>query len=284
MADQGSFFVPRMADYPFRMAQNPQAMVGSAAETRRFHKQGPATATEFEASDRPIKEPIVTNQALWFCGNTNDVPGGTGTQTGLIRYLDENMNGIYEETFSPNGLNGIATANTNMCYVEQFLIKTTGGGNAYIQLNTVQQIGGSSPDGTLYNITSHSEASSTDWFYNYGYQQAHHYVPNGKTCYITNINLYNKFPTVVPVFTLRLRYRPLGWPQYTDGIGTTFNWAGLKDGYEIGTWTIKENQSGEKIRLSTPIKVRGPGRLNLFIEQSGTVSGDYVGEFTFYDI
>jgi hypothetical protein len=108
--------------------------------------------------------------------NANDTAAGTGAQQVLITYYDNNMNGPFTETVTLSGTTFVNTVNTNIRYIERMDVVRvgSGGGNVgTIALNTQTAGGGS----TFASIAASDNA--TFW--------CQHYVPAGKTCYITGL-------------------------------------------------------------------------------------------------
>lgn len=263
-----SLFYPGLGVQPF----NPNLFFPQEPQSRAGYSTGVANTNEYELSYTPFQEPVAVNQAMYVFGATaNDTFGGTGANTFYIKYLDQNMSGFFSETINAPGAVYAPTVNTNMCYIEQFLIASSGGGacNSGIVSNNVS-------GGFISNAASSVQS-------NFGYGQNHHYVPTGKTCYITDVFAANHMATAAQTAAIILRYRPFGWPQYGNGTGS-FSWAGLADGLELARFRPVPRQGATVIKFNSPIIVQGPGRLNLFAQQDTVTNTQIYSGFNFYDI
>lgn len=107
--------------------------------------------------------------------NAADAAAGTGAQTVTIIYYDASMNGPFTETITLNGITAVNTVSTTMAFIEKIFVATvgSGGGNAGTLTLTTAAGGAGTTIGTVM-----PGDNRTFW--------AHHYVANGKTCYVYN--------------------------------------------------------------------------------------------------
>lgn len=191
--------------------------------------------------------------------STLDTALGTGARTILITYLDATGAGPYTETLTLNGIVAVNTVATNICYIEQVSVITAGatGSNAGIISIKSAVAGAGATIGTI-------PATDNQTFW------AHHYVPTGKTCNVTGISC--------------------GHTGTTVGSGALFTINALTIGLANGV----ETQLSDFVRLygqtstfarnySSPIKVTGPARLQIYVTPESTSSIIYRAAFDFFE-
>jgi hypothetical protein len=108
--------------------------------------------------------------------NANDTGAGTGARKVKITYLNASGAGPFTETVTLNGTARVNTVATDIALIERMDVVEvgSGGGNAgTIQIHTTPTSGGA-----VWGSIAIGD-NQTYW--------AHHYVPPGKTCYVTNI-------------------------------------------------------------------------------------------------
>jgi hypothetical protein len=115
----------------------------------------------------------IDNSIFSLSGSVDDTVGGTGVQSVKITYLDENFNGPYTEIVSLNGTTLVTTVNSNLCFIDK------------IEPYTGTVLVGSDlliyhlPDGTYLEMQLASKFVLQE-------PLVQHWIPAGKTCYITN--------------------------------------------------------------------------------------------------
>lgn len=121
--------------------------------------------------------PQGTNAQRSFSSTSaNDTAAGTGARQIRITYLDASGAGPFTETITLNGAAAVNSVNTNIALIERMDVVAvgSGGGNAgTIRIHTLVAGGGA-----IWGSIAVGD-NQTFW--------AHHYVPTGKTCYVTNI-------------------------------------------------------------------------------------------------
>jgi hypothetical protein len=108
--------------------------------------------------------------------SANDNASGSGGQTITINYLDSSFV-MHSESVTLNGTTPVNTVGGNYAYIENIQVTTVGSGqvNAGIIKIFTQPAGAGSVWGSIA-----AGDQNTFW--------AHHYVPTGVTCYITNFS------------------------------------------------------------------------------------------------
>lgn len=204
-------------------------------------------------------EQTVNGQRSIASTSALDTAAGTGARTIKIEYLDQTGAGPFSETLTLNGTTGVNTVATNICFIEQITVLTAGstGSNAgVITLYTAINKGGSAI-GTITETNN-----QTFW--------AHHYIPTGKTCNVTGISCGHSGTTV--------------------GSGALFT----LNAKNLSVSTNIERQVSDFVRLygqtstfsrnySSPIKVIGPARLQMYVTPETTSSTTYRGAFDFFE-
>jgi hypothetical protein len=108
--------------------------------------------------------------------SANDAAAGTGARTVTITYLTTAFV-LKTETVTLNGTTAVNTVGTDIAYIENMVVTTCGSGltNAGAISIFTTTAGG----GTVWGSIAAGDGQ-TNW--------AHHYVPAGKTCLITNLS------------------------------------------------------------------------------------------------
>lgn len=221
--------------------------VATAAVTRTFVRR--TTYTEQTANGQ---RSIASSSAA-------DAAAGTGARSLRITYLDQTGAGPFTEILTLNGTVRVNTVATNICFIEQIEVVTAGSGGVNagtITLFTVPTAGGTAI-GTIAIGNN-----QTFW--------AHHYVPTAKICNITGISCGHNGTTV------------------GSGALFTINWR------PIGVANAVETQASDFVRLygqtstfsrnySSPIKITGPARLQMYVTPETATSTIYRGAFDFFE-
>ena len=104
-----------------------------------------------------------------------DAAAGTGARSVRITYLDQAFAGPYTETVVLNGTTPVNTVASNICYIEKMEVLTAGSGG--VNAGTINLKAATGGGGVTVGSIVIGD-NKTFW--------AHHYVPAGKTCYITS--------------------------------------------------------------------------------------------------
>ena len=188
-----------------------------------------------------------------------DAAAGTGARTLRITYLDQNGAGPFTETMTLNGVTRVNTVATNMCFIEQIEILTAGsnGSNAgVITLFTLPTVGG-----TAIGTIAIGD-NQTFW--------THHYIPTGKTCNVTGISCGHNGTTVGSgaLFTLNAKSLIL-----VNGVE-----------YQVSDFVRLYGQTSTFARnYTSPIKIDGPARLQMYVTPETSTSTVYRGAFDFFE-
>lgn len=113
--------------------------------------------------------------------STSDTSAGTGARTVEITYYTATFTGPFTEIITLNGTSAVNTTNTNICYIESMVVKTVGSGGVNVGTITLfaSTGGGGGAVASIGSNTLTGSTGDTRTLY------AHHYIPSGKTCFIT---------------------------------------------------------------------------------------------------
>ena len=215
-------------------------------------------ASAFAAIRRTAYTEQTTNaQRSIVSASANDAAAGTGARTVRITYLDQTGAGPFTETVTLNGTTPVNTVSTTICFVEEIEVMTAGstGSNVGILTLKAATAGGGATIGTV---------GATDnrniW--------AHHYVPTGKTCYVTG--------------TL------IGSDASVAGNGSVYVLKALTIGgsvdVQISDFMTLYGQSSQVARnYASYIKVAGPARITMYVKPNSASSNVFRGSFDYYD-
>lgn len=138
-----------------------------------------AAATTVAVRQTVYTEQVVNAQRSIASSSVNDdsTPLGTGARTVRLTYLTVAGVGPLTEDITLNGTVYVNTVNTNICFIEKIEVLTagTGGSNAGILTLKAAAAGAGVTIATVAGGDNR-----TVW--------AHHYVPVGKTCYVTGVS------------------------------------------------------------------------------------------------
>lgn len=204
-------------------------------------------------------EQTTNGQRSIASASANDSAAGTGARTIQIVYLDATGAGPFTEILTLNGTTGVNTVATNICFIEQIDVLTvgsTGSNVGIITLYTAINKGGSAI-GTI-------SATNNQTFW------AHHYVATGKTCNVTGISC--------------------GHSGTTTGSGALFT----INAKSLSNSVAAETQASDFVRLygqsstfsrvyTSPIKVLGPARLQVYVTPETASSTTYRAAFDFFE-
>lgn len=104
--------------------------------------------------------------------SASDASAGTGARTITINYLDTSFT-LKSETVTMNGTTAVATANSDIAFIESIVVATVGSGGGNV--GTIQVWTANNGTGSVWGSIAPSD-NQTFW--------AHHYVPSGVTCYV----------------------------------------------------------------------------------------------------
>jgi hypothetical protein len=173
--------------------------------------------------------------------SANDTSAGTGAQLVRITYYDSSCNGPFTETVTLSGTTAVATANTNICFIEEMRVTSTGslGRNDGTLTLFVNASGGGGTIGTLGlgNVIAAQGDNRTLW--------SHHYIPPAKIASLATFvcSALVSGATAVSTFLLRSRNPTLA----------------TSPDVQVSEFLA---QSAATVRqLGIPIKVVGPARI-----------------------
>lgn len=113
--------------------------------------------------------------------STNDTSAGTGARSVRITYYTATFTGPFTEDIILNGTSAVNTTNTNICYIESLVVLTVGSTGVNVGTITLYAStgGGGGAVSSIGSNTLTGATGDTRTLY------AQHYVPSGKTCFIT---------------------------------------------------------------------------------------------------
>jgi hypothetical protein len=187
--------------------------------------------------------------------SASDSSTGTGARKVKITYYDQNVNGPFTETVTLNGTTAVNTVATNICYIERIEVITVGSTGSNVgTINLKATINGG-------GITVWSIAATENRTFG-----AHHYVPAGKSAFITG---------------------------FTAGIKGADTTGAIIRSIPIPTGSNAEVQISDLLRVpssgqssrtyGTPIEVSGSARFTAFAVPDSTSSRTYYGSIDFYE-
>lgn len=179
-------------------------------------------------------EPSANARRSFASSSANDTAAGTGVRKVQFTYFATDNSGPYTEIVTLNGTTAVNTVATNIRYVEKIVATEVGSGGA--AAGTI----------TMYNATA--AGGGALWSMAVGDTQTfgcHHYVPSGKTCFVTGMAASGSSSTAANGSLFYLRAKPL----VVNAAEVTLN-----DHFRGQGSTINRP-------FSTPLRVVGPARI-----------------------
>lgn len=188
-----------------------------------------------------------------------DAAAGTGARTVTITYYDQTGAGPLSETLTLNGTTGVNTVNTNICFIENIKVATIGSGTANAGIITL--FAAINKGGATIGTIAVGD-NQTFW--------CHHYIPTGKTCFISGFSIGNNSSVAGGggLFVLKA------------GTPTVANTVEL----QVGDFcTISGASSTNTRNYSSPIQVTGPARVKAYVTPYATAAVTQFASFDFID-
>lgn len=173
--------------------------------------------------------------------SANDITAGTGARAVTITYLDQTGAGPFTETLTLNGTTGVNTTNTNICFIEKITVITAGSTGSNV--GTISLYASTAKAGGVINTIT---ATINQTLY------AHHFVPSGKTCYISGFSFFNDSTNAGngALMTLRASY-----PTVANSVSIQISDFNGFPGSPTSTTRS----------YTSPIQVIGPARVSAFV-------------------
>lgn len=202
-------------------------------------------------------EQTTNAQRSFNSSSANDTSAGTGARTLTLTYYDQTGAGPFTETITMNGTSNVNTASSTICFVESIVVATAGSGGSNAGTITMKAAaaGGGA---TIATITIGD--NQTFW--------AQHYVPLGKTCYITDIVTSAQINSSTAGALIWLRKTPLG--GFVQDITARYHFIG-----NVGSMVVN---------YQVPIAVAGPARINVRATTEGTADNNLYCQFNYYEV
>lgn len=252
----GTNIVPVLVDSQGRLVTS--SLTGFGADFA-FGDITTAALTRVLVKRTTYTEQTTNGQRSVASASANDTAAGTGARTIRITYLDQTGAGPFTETLTMNGTARVNTVATNICFIEQIEVMTAGSGGVnagIITLFTLPTAGGTAI-GTI-----NAGDNQTFW--------AHHYVPTGKVCNVTGISCGHNGTTVGSGALFTLNAKPINVANSVEA--------------QVSDFVRLYGQTSTFARAYTsPIKVTGPARLQMYVTPETSSSTIYRGAFDFFE-
>lgn len=214
------------------------------------------TSTAQVAVNATAYTEVTTNAAMTIVSSSAaDASAGTGARTVTVTYYDNNMTGPQTVTLTMNGTTAVTSPNNNMAYVEKVVVATVGSGGSNAGTLTLKS--GATTVGTIpvgQNLTA--------W--------AHHYVPQGKTCYISGFSCGSNGTTAGQSGAFVLK-------ASTPTVANTPE-------VQISDFIQITGAGNTFARLyNSPIQVVGPARVTAYVSPGATSSYTTYAAFDYID-
>lgn len=238
---------------------NTSISLPTTASKFSFGRLVTAAATQVPVEETTYTEQITNGQRSLASSNAGDIAGGTGARAVLITYYDQTGAGPFTESVSMNGTATANTVGTNICYIES--LKVTSVGSAGSNQGTITLFTAINKGGTTIGTIAVGD-TQTFW--------AHHYVPLGKTSYISGFSIGNNATSAGDggLFVLK---------------AATPTVANSQELQVSDFVTIAGGQNTDTRIYNSPIQVVGPARVRAYVTPYATSSTTQYASFDFID-
>ena len=212
-----------------------------------------------------VRRTTYTEQSANFTGSivsasASDAAAGTGARTVKITYYSATGAGPFTETVTLNGVTAVNLVNLDHCYIEKMEVVTVGSTGSNVGIITLKT--GAGGAGTTVGTIAATD-NQTFW--------AHHYVPLGKTCYITATYVGSSSTAITAPSMFLIKKFAFTVANAPELQASDF----ISQG---GTSSMTPRVYG------TPIAIIGPARLLMYVISSSGNTITYRGAFDFYDL
>lgn len=199
-------------------------------------------------------EPASAMQLEVVSSSANDSSAGTGARTIRLTYFDGSMNGPLTEDITMNGTTAVATAATDIQFIEKMETLTIGSNGTNVGTISLREV----DDSPVYASIAASDGITFI---------GHHYVAVGRRCCITRI----MSGTQGASSSVFLRYStPLTANAFEKQITP-----------RIRTITAQPTQIYD---VEPQLWVTGPGRISLWIAPDANTANTCHAGFTYYEL
>ena len=194
--------------------------------------------------------------------SVNDTAAGTGARTVRITYHTLTAGvvaGPFTEDVVTLALVGVNTVATNICYVESIEVITAGSGG--VNAGTIQLWTGLVGTGSVFASIAAGDRKTL---------YAHHYVPTGKSCYVSDVVVASTLSTGnVAAFTAR-----------TQDLVT----ANAAERIFLDALDVQGSSGLDQAHFSTPRKIAGPARITFYVTPTAATSTVQKLVASFYEL
>ena len=214
-------------------------------------------ATNLVPVERTTYTEVTANAAMTLVSSSaNDASAGTGARTVIVTYLDQTMAGPFTTTITMNGTTAVTASVSNMCYIEKIQVATVGSTGSNAGILTLKS--GATTVGTV-------NAGDLQTFW------AHHYIPTGKTSYISGFSINSNGTTAGSGAAFVLKASTPTVANTPELIVSDFH-------------RLYGQQSSTNTRTYlSPIQVAGPARVRTYVAPETNTSTTYRAAFDFID-
>lgn len=231
--------------------------VPTTASKFSFGELATTTSVSFLAvNSTAYTEPTTNSTMAILSSSANDTAAGTGARTVQVTYLDQTGAGPFTTSFTMNGTTAVNAGVSNMCFVEKITVLTVGSTGSNVGTLTLRT-GGAVTVGTI-------AATNNQTFW------AQHYIPTGKTCYVSGFSFGNNSTAagngaqfILKVSTPTIANTPE--IQVSDFV------------------SLSGASSSDTRTYISPIQVAGPARLRAYVLPFANAATTQFASFDFID-
>lgn len=222
-----------------------------------------AAVTEVAVRGTGFTEQASGVQRSFSSTSAADTAAGTGARTIRLTYYVQvgngAMTGPFTETITLNGVTSVNTVATNIRLVEKIEVLTVGSGA--VNAGIIQMFAAAAAAGGLIASIGVSQRQT---YY------THHYVPTGKTCYITG-QYQGSTAGAGNVPNFKIRSLNMGAANSCEAV--------LADSIYVGG-----SSSAPQINFSVPLVIVGPARVVTYVSPANVASQSNTANFSFYEL
>ncbi len=219
-----------------------------------------SATTEVPINKTTYVEQTSNGQRSFASSSASDSSAGVGIQTLTLKYYNSLLQGPFYELIVLNGTTSVNSINTDICFVESMIGETAG--STGFAVGTISIYAAINKGGAVIGTIAIGDVK-TFW--------ARHYVPAGKTMFITNFRCGTS-GTVAGnggVFYIAAK----------DMLLANSIWKKINDPVVLPGSVPEQNYL-----YGTSIKVVGPSRVLAFVKPTGTATYISYCGFGFYEV
>lgn len=224
----------------------------------RYGEIAVASTTSVNIYKTNLSNVITTDTALVINSTSaNDTAAGTGARTVQVTYYLQNGSGPFTTTATMNGTSVVFLP--SMSFIERLQVLTVGSNGSNVGTITISLLA------PLTNIADIAPGDNETYY-------CHHFVPLGKTSYLTSFRFSHTGDTAATGAVFNLQQQVLPFTGNNAKIAV------------IGKTHLSGTDGTQEVIFPSPIIITGPAYISCILTPDNTAANTFHGAITFYDL